>query len=859
MPNIIEIVTRLFDREKSWSKLTSSEWVGLLVECPELADRCDRVNGWKSFSGSDWVELLEHQPRFAEQCGQWNGEEKFNVWDTIRLLKSQPCLIELCPLLRSDDAWILVNILDELPQMVDCCDNVQGWKNFCKPFVKNSYLYNSTEYANIENCWVHILIKHPEWRARCEKFKGWDDFKGKDWSVLLRHRPEFADVCDSHNGWLTMANHHWVYLLRDQIGFESQADSANIWNGLSGFDWVALLTMQPRFAGKCDEFYGWQKIDFSVLKDDNGLIVHGSMVIATGQVIEVSQVIETGYDDDDGDFVVEEYIVYDKNGQEVMRSKQKPCFCGRWAELLSKQPIFAKKCDEYNGWEVMDGYDWWRLVWSQPGFVKKCNMFDGWRKMWKFKFSEEYFENEDPCHDYESTYVSSLFAFPEEYKSIFSRRQWATSKRFKRLNILGHRVENSIDDKGNVHKMMYKPNNVIFEECLRDADNILWIYALWQECPDYLVGGETKIPFFDECSSLGIFGKFKKNDWCILLGKDGYFLNKIARFADNKFWEALFRMWPDWIVEMKSYATQHEESHRFEAWPHLLAFRPDCALYCQDSKGWEKFFREDWAFLLHERFHFLEKVNASSLSEEFWYNLLETAPQFVECCDRYNGWCKLSRDKLCHLIEWNPNLIEHCHRYINWNDVDANSWISMFRKLAFKGEHEKGFESELIAFCDEHSGWRLFSAREHEWDNIGWAKLLACCPQFEKQCAAYNGWSIFNGLDWQVLLSKQPQFAAKCDACNGWDVMSEKNWMLLIGRQEQFAGKYKSRPAHKYSKWPESTIVDMAQRFVTRENSRNMDNYDDYVDDYVDWREESGWNDVYGSGVDASDIIEFRD
>ena len=64
--------------------------------------------------------------------------------------------------------------------------------------------------------------------------------------------------------------------------------------------------MQPRFAGKCDEFYGWQKIDFSVLKDDNGLIVHGSMVIANGQAIEVSQVIETGYGDDDGDFVVEE-------------------------------------------------------------------------------------------------------------------------------------------------------------------------------------------------------------------------------------------------------------------------------------------------------------------------------------------------------------------------------------------------------------------------------------------------------------------------------------------------------------------------------------------------------------------------
>ncbi len=33
--------------------------------------------------------------------------------------------------------------------------------------------------------------------------------------------------------------------------------------------------------------------------------------------------------------------------------------------------------------------------------------------------------------------------------------------------------------------------------------------------------------------------------------------------------------------------------------------------------------------------------------------------------------------------------------------------------------------------------------------------------------------------------------------------------------------------------------------------------YDDW-DDAPDWREESGWNDVYGSDVEASDIIESR-
>ena len=36
------------------------------------------------------------------------------------------------------------------------------------------------------------------------------------------------------------------------------------------------------------------------------------------------------------------------------------------------------------------------------------------------------------------------------------------------------------------------------------------------------------------------------------------------------------------------------------------------------------------------------------------------------------------------------------------------------------------------------------------------------------------------------------------------------------------------------------------------------DSYDEW-DDTPDWKEESGWNDVYGSDVEASDIIEFRD
>ena len=39
----------------------------------------------------------------------------------------------------------------------------------------------------------------------------------------------------------------------------------------------------------------------------------------------------------------------------------------------------------------------------------------------------------------------------------------------------------------------------------------------------------------------------------------------------------------------------------------------------------------------------------------------------------------------------------------------------------------------------------------------------------------------------------------------------------------------------------------------------DWDDAPDRWDDTPDWKEESGWNDVYGSDVDASDIIDFGD
>lgn len=59
------------------------------------------------------------------------------------------------------------------------------------------------------------------------------------------------------------------------------------------------------------------------------------------------------------------------------------------------------------------------------------------------------------------------------------------------------------------------------------------------------------------------------------------------------------------------------------------------------------------------------------------------------------------------------------------------------------------------------------------------------------------------------------------------------------------------------------TIEDIVRNVEYRCDSECSDNdrayFYDREDDFPDWQEDSGWNDVYGSDVELSDIIEFRD
>ena len=811
-----KILTRLIDSGKGWESLSSNEWVDLLSYDSEYAPKCDAVKGWERFNGYDWVKLLKNNPRLAEKCGEYNGEKKFTIWDTIELLKIHPYLVNICPIMHDTDAKAWICILDELPQFLEKCDEVGGFKEFG---IKS---WDWQDYYNEQiNCWSYLLIKHPEWADRCDKFKGWVDFQAKDWVALLKKHPCFADRCNTADGWKSFKNHNWVNLLQQQPQFAVQCGSYNCWQNFNGFDWVELLRERPEFVGKCNQFDGWMKIDFASINVSNNSsieVVHGRIIDENGNKNQIKAIkYQYGASDDEGDCETIGYTLYGGNGEKLAEKKGTPLFCGRWAELLEKQPQFATKCDEYNGWEVFDGFDWWRVVWSQLGFVEKCNMYDGWGKIFRYEFSEEYnhnYDGYDESYDDEGPYVSPCFSFPKEYANTFSR-QYGYGWYGDRLDMLARRRYTEVLKDGSVRTIKLQPRKELYEECVQKASNSFWICALLQNWPGQLTFDNRGVPtrsianaFFCEFNKMDGWNKFTTEEWQRLLGKGFHRINRVASYVDSHFWDSLLSAWPDWRCKIENCEVCNDEE-KFDAWPALLLYRMEFTALCNEQEGWNVFKKDDWIRLLDESVGFLAKMNISDLVSSFWFNLLKTAPQLVDRCDQYCGWVKLAGKQWFEILLLHPEFADR---------------------------------------CDANDGWRYFDAYD-------WVKLAKMHPYLLDKC---DKLSELEGIDWCHILMAEPSLAKFCDLCDGWSRFLKEDWLLLLYKHKDFAKKIESYGVLQKFGWKDTNdALRDAEAYSNR--CHCCSDYADSCDEIPDWREESGWNDVYGADVDASDIIEFRD
>ena len=53
----------------NWDMLNNLDWLILLDEYPQFADKFDK---WDEFDGEDWSCLLCKQPQFADKCNKWD-------------------------------------------------------------------------------------------------------------------------------------------------------------------------------------------------------------------------------------------------------------------------------------------------------------------------------------------------------------------------------------------------------------------------------------------------------------------------------------------------------------------------------------------------------------------------------------------------------------------------------------------------------------------------------------------------------------------------------------------------------------------------------------------------------------------
>ncbi len=241
-----------------WEKFSGTDWMELLSERPEFADKCD----WSKLSGGDWALLLRSRPEFADKCDKWTEMDEED-WTCLlgsrpQFSKRQECpLPELggsgwsavlcgCPEMAEQCPWDRLNgsdwasLLQLQPQFADRCpwDRLNGldWETLLVSQPQFGTWCNWNKLAGIN--WAVLLKAQPQFADKCR----WGTFRGYDWAVLLGGRPEFSDRCQ----WSVLTGPDWVKLLSDNPSFEDRCP----WDKLDDNDWDQLLYDHPQFADK---------------------------------------------------------------------------------------------------------------------------------------------------------------------------------------------------------------------------------------------------------------------------------------------------------------------------------------------------------------------------------------------------------------------------------------------------------------------------------------------------------------------------------------------------------------------------------------------------------------------------------
>ena len=182
------------------------EWTSLLSVHPKVFEYrpdLEQYCHWDEFSLSDWVRIIAMQPSFANKdvFTRSHSLSRLSAFKWAYLLSINPDAFVGHPDCPKDkiakNARATVLILARQPQLY----TARG--------ADGSPLLSFNLEVLSPALWLKLLMAQPQF---ADRYRRWEDFRGKDWAELLVAQPQFATRCDFKK----LDGNDWGRLLESQ-------------------------------------------------------------------------------------------------------------------------------------------------------------------------------------------------------------------------------------------------------------------------------------------------------------------------------------------------------------------------------------------------------------------------------------------------------------------------------------------------------------------------------------------------------------------------------------------------------------------------------------------------------------------
>lgn len=508
-----------------------------------------------------------------------------------------------------------------------------------------------------------------------------------------------------------------------------------------------------------------------------------------------------------------------------------------WVYLLMKQPQFAELCDSYNGWFLIDmrtqrtvdeydstcivditeesNYRWQMLLENQPRFENYCDRFHVWERFdglnWaRLLIAQPSFYEKCRIHDgWRKIHEDVVLEMAKEERSRSERFHNdgecycdSLSRPFESYYVNYDRYGNTfrcrddfdLKDRGWLG-IVHEGRGRIFGLYASKLDDEFWIYFL----KDYPSEIAPSMGYY------GVWNTIDNSKLIVALKEKPTILNEVARIVGWQFWQCLFdKSKHEDIDSIVKELMNSQGSVSF--WAFLFAFDPSYYMGFINDCGYHDI----------------------RMSSESWRILLDVCPDF---------------------------LIKEGMRFVR------GLWLS-FLAADEDSSDETDISSsesrlvERVEMCDNFDGWMKLTTTD-------WFCLLVGQPY---GCRDYGHYFVRDYPDddsdrfSDVLGKIRVYILDRCSSRGIWRKFKKEELFGLFCSDEHLAQIYIDLVEDNPYGWQTKDEAVAAARDYSLHMHKLFEEIEErHRSNHLqeDWKEVSGWNDLYGSDVDVSDIIEY--